>query len=819
MIGHYLKSAYANALRDKQYLIINVMGLAIALSAVILIALFVRDEVSYDKWLTDHERIYKIENTINFPGSPTVLGSYTPGPLVPALTSNFQNDLDTAVRVYRNDTSVRVGTQQFNEAIDYVDASFFDVFDLPFVSGNPETALTVSNNIVISESMATKYFGTKNPIGETFDINHSPSASRIDYQVVGVFKDLPHNSHINPTFIALLVPEQYEAWPWVTQDWRSANTHSYVKLAANTKIEEFKTRLMEFAGTLPIPTGEGMSAPLFSFSLINAADIHLYSEALRPFKLGGDITTVNTFSLIAILILVMASINFTNLASAQAIKRSREVSIRKVLGASRRQLIVQFLTESIVTSLFALIISMTLVEIILPIYNDFLGKNISLYPSTSLLEILGLVGFTVVIGIAAGGYPAFISSSFRPAKVLQSNKSSAPDSARLRHILLVVQFTISIALIISMSLIYAQTIYSQNIDAGFEKQNRLTLSGSGFNQVAPTSALLKQELTKIPGVNLVGVSSDTFPNKYGNFSDISFPENADSPTASIQTMYMGPDFLKSYAVSPIAGRNFSNQFRNDFPTEPADTNIPITRGAIINESLLKLSGYGSAEEAIGKQLAMGRDRITDISIVGVIQDLHVSSTRQSTSPQIFLVTESGLDFLTLELQEKYSATMLQQISAVWNTHLPNVPMISTLSTDAFEALYIAEIRRATIFAIFSILSIIISSIGLYGLAAFVAESRTKEIGIRKVLGATVFDIVKLLLLQFSKPILIANLIAWPLAYLNMDSWLSSFAYRIDISLAYFLFAGLVTLIIAWSVVAGHAVKVARCNPIKALRVG
>lgn len=818
MFSHYIKTAYMNALRDKQYLIINIMGLAIALCAVILIALFVRDEFSYDKWLTDHQRIYKIENEVNFPGSPQILSANTPGPLAPALVSNFENDIETAVRIYRNDTSVRVGTQQFNESIDYVDASFFDVFDLPFILGDGTDALSNGNTIVINETIAKKYFGSENPIGKFFDINHSPSASRIDYRVVGVFKDIPHNSHLNSSFIALLVPDRYEAWPWVTEDWRSANTHTYVKLRETTTIDDFSAKLKSFSNTLPIPTGEGMTVPLFSFSLINAADIHLYSEALRPYKLGGDITTVNTFALIAILILIMASINFTNLASAQAIKRSREVSIRKVFGANRFNLIVQFLSESILTSLLALIISMTMVEVLLPVYNDFLGKNISLYPDTSLAEACGIIGFAVFVGIAAGAYPAFISSSFRPARILQSNKSNTPGSARLRHILLVVQFTISIALIISMMIIYAQTLYSQNIEAGFEKENRYTLTAAGFNQVAPASLILKEELAKIPGVKSVGISTDTFPNKYGNFSDITFSGEATTRTASIQTMYVGPDFLDTYAITPIAGRNFSNDFRSDFPSEPTSTNVPITRSAVINESLLKLTGFNTAEEAIGKHITMGNDQITDITIVGVIRDLHVGSTRENTSPQIFFVTDAGLDFITLELADGFDQFTQEQIAAVWNAQLPDVSMIATFSTDAFNLLYIAEMRRAAIFAVFSALSIVISSIGLYGLAAFVAESRTKEIGIRKVLGATVLDIVKLLLIQFSKPILLANLIAWPIAYVNMDSWLNAFAYRIDISLAYFIFAGLITLIIAWAVVMGHAIKVARANPIKALRV-
>ena len=547
------------------------------------------------------------------------------------------------------------------------------------------------------------------------------------------------------------------------------------------------------------------------------SDIHLYSTALRGFKPGGDIMTVNTFSIIAILILIMASINFTNLASAQAIKRSKEVSIRKVLGASRLQLIIQFLTQTILTSLLAMLVAVAMVEMLLPEYNNFLDKNIHLYPLTSPLEAFYLIGFSIIVGICAGAYPAFISSSFRPAIILRSSHSINPGSVHLRHILLVVQFTISISLIVSMLIIYAQTLYSQNIDAGFDKENRLVLSGSGYNQVAPGSVTLKQRLSKIAGVKSVGLSSDSFPNLYGNFADIKLSDQGQQTPTSIQTMYMDEGFLQTYGISAIAGRLFSTDFKSDLTTVPSNPNNPITRGAIINRSLLKLAGYNNAQDAIGKHMFMSRDRLLEITIVGVIDDLHITSTRQTPSPMIYFSTEAGLDFITLELDENYNNDIHQQISSLWQRQLPNVPMISNFSTDIFNALYRVETRRAIIFAIFSALSVLISSIGLYGLAAFVAESRTKEIGIRKVLGATVFDIIKLLLIQFSKPILFANIIAWPLAYINMEEWLSAFAYRIDISLAYFIFAGLFTLIIAWAVVAGHAFKVARANPIEALR--
>ncbi|MDG1437529.1 MAG: ABC transporter permease, partial [Emcibacteraceae bacterium] len=679
------------------------------------------------------------------------------------------------------------------------------------------SVLSSSNNIAISEQMAIKYFGTADPIVQILDINHSTSSSRINYQVVGVFKDLPSNSHLNSTFIALLDPSRYVAWPWVTEDWNSLTNHTYIKFNEGADIESFQYNFTEFTKTLPITANNGSDGiPRFTFSMINVADIHLKSIALRPFKPGGDSMTVNTFSMIAVLILLMASINFTNLASAQAIKKSKEVSIRKVMGASRKQLMIQFLGETVMTSLFAIVIGVAIVEMMLPTYNAFLGKSITIYPLTNPIEAITLLGFSLIVGICAGAYPALVSSSFRPAQILLSNKSDIPGSARLRHVLLVVQFTISIGLIVSTLIIYAQTIYSQNIEAGFDKQNRVVLSGAGFNQVAPSSKLLKSELANLPGVVSVGVSSDSFPNQYGNFANFLLENNA-SQTTNVQTMYMDAGFLQTYGITPIGGRLFSNDFIGDFETIPSNSAFPITRSAVVNEGLVKLAGFESAMNAIGKTIRMPNDRPTDITIVGVIPDLHTESTRETPSPQVYFATEAGLDFITVHLNGEYTGATGLELEQAWGRVLPDVPLISNLTTDVYAALYADETRRTTIFAIFAILSIFISSIGLYGLAAFVAESRTREIGIRKVLGATVMDIVKLLLIQFSKPILMANLIAWPIAYLNMEQWLSTFAYRIDISLAYFLFAGGITLIIAWAVVAGHAIKVARANPIKALR--
>jgi len=818
MIAHYLKSAYINAANNKQYLAINLMGLTIALSAVILIALFIRDEVSYDKWIPANKQIFKLESTVNNPGSPTIIIGNVPGPLAPSLMTSFPDELAAITRFYRDNTSVRFGDVQYNEAVDYVDQSFFDVFQFPFVSGSRASALSDGNTIVISEEAAQKYFGDNNPVGQVLEVNHSPSSRTVSHRIAGVFKDLPHNSHLNSDFIALLVADRYTAWPWVLEDWRSANTHTYVKLNPQLSVGVFDGQLKQVAETLPIKVDENSNQAEYEFSLINVADIHLHSKALNPFKPAGDLAVVNTFALIAILIVVMASINFTNLASAQAIKKSREVSIRKVLGASRVQLAIQFLLESVLISLTALLVSLAIVEFILPAYNDFLGKNIALDLSNSIGDFIILIIFTVLVGMVAGAYPAFVSSSFRPANTLRSAKGNDPNSTKFRQVLLITQFTISIALIVSTLIIYAQTLYSQNFDAGFTKENRLTLTAAGYNKVAPVSKTLKQELAKISGVLNVGLSTDTFPNQYSNFSTIRFGDDNSQRSASIETMYVDVDFFDTYYVTPITGRNFSSEYRTDFPAGSEGEKNVIRRGAIINESLLALSGYGSASDAIGRHLSTGTDQVIDITIVGVIKDLYVGSTRERTAPQIYFTTEGGMDFISLELEAGFTDTTIKEVQEVWAAQLPDVPLISSFTSDTFDALYVADIRRATIFAIFSVLSIVISSAGLYGLAAFVAESRTKEIGVRKVLGATVLNIVKLLVLQFSKPILVANIIAWPFAYYNMQNWLSSFAYRIDIGLAYFIFSGTITFIIAWSVVVGHAVKVARKNPIKALQV-
>ncbi|MCH8863149.1 MAG: ABC transporter permease [Proteobacteria bacterium] len=822
MILHYLRSQMRGAARNKQYFAINILGLAVALATVILIGLFVRDELSYDKWLSDADRLYKVETTINTPGQESVKSSFTPGTLAPALGDYFNEEIEAATRVYRNNTTVRTADRQFNEALTYVDASFFELFDLPIAEGSGELALANSNNIMISETVGRKYFGDQSPVGQILNIDHPPSGSKIDYQVVGVFKDLPINTHMEFSFIALLDPPRYVNWPWVTEDWTSATVDTYFKLRPGLTIEAFEAKFPDFVRSLPLAgKDEEDVPPRFVFSFLNVTDIHLYSDATPMVKPSGGIATVNSFSVIALLILAMASINFTNLASAQAIKRAREVSVRKVLGANRRQIAMQFLGESIVTTMVAMLLGIAIVELLLPFYNEFLGKEIALQFFTNPVEALTLLLFAVAVGIAGGAYPAFVLSSFRPAKTLQSNQSRGSGSPRVRQVLVVVQFTISTALIISTLIIYAQMLFSQSVDPGFARENRLTLSGTGFNQVAPVSTVLKRELLNIPGVRSVGLSSDTFPQKYNNSIPLAMPGQNQTETMNIRHTLVGVDFLTTYEISPIAGRVFSEAFQGDFGSVPEDTNLPITRAAVINKSLAKLAGFEMPDQAIGQQLtipASARNpRLVAINIVGVINDLHTGTTRQSPVPMIYLLTQSGLDFVTIELDESSNGSVIEQIEEVWSKLSPSVPIVMTFAEDAFGSLYRVDNDRATIFAIFAALAILISSIGIYGLAAFVAKSRTLEIGIRKVHGASVFDIVKLLLLQFSWPILAANFIAWPVAYFYMEDWLTAFVYRIDVSLAYFLFAGLLTLIIGWGVGAAHAIQAAQASPIKAIR--
>jgi putative ABC transport system permease protein len=813
MFLNYLTIAYRNIINHPLYSIINIGGLAVGLAACMLILLFIQDELSYDKWIPNAERIYKFETTHSPPNRESMTYWGNPGMLAESLAKDFA-EIEQAIKVRPAIMPVRLGDKLFNEQIAITDANFFDVFDYPVVAGLREEALQNNTSVLISERIATKYFGDNNPLGQILNIDNE-----IDYKVVGVIKDLPENSHMRLDFLVWFDPARYVDKNWFTTCWFCANLQTYIKLAPGADIEKLKADLPDFAQRNVIDNGSTLDERVWDswqYYPRPLLDVHLYSKLGSYSKESGDIMTVITFSAVAVLILIIAGINFMNLATARSMQRAREVSIRKVMGATRAQLVKQFLGEAVFTAFSGLILAILLAQFSLPYFNEFLQKDLVLNLFSDPLQASGIIGFTLFVGILGGTYPAFFISNFRPSTVLRSNKSSQEGSAWLRNALVVLQFAISIVLIVTTSIIYAQTIFARNMDMGFSTENRLTLK-VGHPDAMKVALSLKQELLSLPGITDAAMSNDSFPKGFTQSFDVKAEGMKD--TVLINSMVTGPNFFQLYGVNALAGRLFSKDRLSDHFISAEEGNGQNTASAIVNESFLQKTGMGSPEEAIGKVFVNhpGEEWETVFTIVGVVPDLNVRSIYNAITPTVYSIDKEDFRVMTLTLSSNNMSETLAQIDAKWKEMVSTVPINREFVEDKFNGFYNAAEQKAKMFAGFSLFAIFVSCLGLYGLASFAAERRTKEIGLRKVLGANVTDIVKLLIWQFSYPVLWANIIAWPVAWYFMNDWLKGFEYRITMNPLPFVVAGGVALLIAWGTVAHRAAKVARTSPIKALK--
>jgi len=828
MTGNYLLVAVRNLRKHKLYSFITIGGLAVGLAACLLILLFVRDEVSYDRWLPNADRIAKLEITFKVPGRDPLSFANTPGPAKAGLEKDFSSDIERVVRIYQNDQPVRAGDRQFNDTFSYVDPGFFEVFDLPMASGQRDQALASNTAVILSEQMAAKYFGDQPAVGKVLTVDNET-----DYQVVGVFRDLPRNTHLELDFIALFDTQRYTKQPWVAERWTSANVHTYIlfrSAAAMARVEPELPAFLDRNAVLDVPGFEKARVSEFvSLDFMPLLDIHLHAKKPGYFKPGGDITTVITFSVIALLILVLACINFVNLATARATQRAREVAMRKVVGATRRQLIGQFLGEAVLTATVALVIAVALVELALGPYNRFLDKQLSLdilHDPTLLVVMAGLV---VVVGVLGGFYPAIYLSRFRPARVLKANQSSASGSALLRNTLVVFQFAVSIGLIVATSIVYQQNRFARGLDLGFDSAHRVTLNGLGdLPGKGETAGTLYREVAALPGVRAAALSSDTPPMQSNNNTLLfSTPIPNDRDKLVIETLEVDYDFFQVYGVEPLAGRVFSRNFPTDRQNKPTDPSQEITQSIVVNQTFLAKVGIASPEQAIGKVYwdVVDDKRTARTTIVGVVPDLQMRSIQFVVTPMLYRLgsdNNAAYAALTLDVEPGRMQETLAAAEAVWAKLAPTVPVRTKFVDQEIAAQYDAITKRSQMFGAFALFAILVACLGLFGLASFAAERRTKEIGMRKALGASVTDIVRLLMWQFSKPVLIANAIAWPAAYYVMNRWLATFEYHIHLTdplrlLSAFAGAGVLALVIAWGTVAGQSVRVARASPIHALR--
>jgi putative ABC transport system permease protein len=813
MFANYLAVALRRLARNRLGAAINIGGLAVGFAAVTLIGLFVLHELSYDRWLPDVDSLYKVEFTETEPGHGPLASAMTPAPLAAALLKDY-GDISVATRLKAKNYTVRQGNRQFTEEIYFVDPNFFDVFDLPVVAGSREAVLANGSNVAISERMARKYFGDDVPVGQVITL-----AGQTDKVVAAVLRDIPRNSHFDIDILTRVSAEAGELLSF-RDSWGSDQVHTYLKVAPGFDAAATERDGRAFAArNISLDWTNLPPADLHHYNFIPVADIHLYSDKDNHEATVGDITTVVTFALVAVLVLALATINFMNLSTAQALRSAREVGIRKVLGASRAQIVNQFLGEAVLTTFFALLLGMTLVEIFLPVFSSFLGKEISLSMLASVPAAIGIVCLVIVTGVCGGMYPALVVSALKPATILRDSKSPGGGRAGLRNLLVVLQFSVSIALIAATGVIYRQTDYVRSVDLGFEPAGKILIP-VWEETVRPATEALKNSLAKLPGVQAVGTTSAQLPNAPHGLGVFVAPGDSRDEAKSITQLAGDPGFYRLMEMTPLAGRLFDAGRSSDFLSMPSGTEEAATRGVVLNESAVTLLGFDSAELAIGQKLSMPAARQPTVAtIVGVVPDMHLGSLRKAIEPMAFFVADAGLPYLVLDIEVAARSTTMREIEAVWASLVPGAVLSTTFLEDAYAALYLEAERQTVIFTVFAAFAVFVACLGLYGLAAFTAQYRTKEIGIRKVVGARVVDIVLLLTWQFSRLVLVAAPAGLVISAFGMQEWLTGFAYRISLFANSWIFAAaaLAAFAIAWLTLGIHAARVARTNPIQALR--
>jgi putative ABC transport system permease protein len=823
MFRNYLTVAVRGLIKNPLYSAINIFGLTVGLAACLLIMLFVRGELSFDRWVPDAERVYRVHTRFDIPGRNPLFAVAAPGPAKPALEQDFA-DIEAAVRLVGQRPVIKRNGDVFYEDVVLADPKVFDVLPLPFIAGDRATALNDASSIVISEAMAKKYFGDAPAIGQVLpgDFLFGPR----DLRVTGVFKDLPQNTHLKFTGIARLVEGDFEKAPWVLKSWTSVNTATYVKLKAGADVEALRKEMPAFEKRhLPDFNFNGRdinAADFMELTLVALPDLHLKSRGIGGFKPAGDATIVATFSAVALLILLIACINFTNLATARASLRAREVALRKVLGARRGQLIAQFLGESLLLSALAMILAMGVVAAVLPLYNTLLERDLAL-SVTDFGLWAGMAGLVLLVGVAGGFYPALYLSRFAPSRILKANRSAAvAGSSRLRGALVVVQFAISIGLIICTAVVYGQTQYLRTMNLGFNATGVLAIEGLRRDEARNAADALRQEFARIPGVTGVTRADEAPGDQDENNTVIEIPGQVGGPPLVLGVSSVDTDFFATMEIPIIAGRPFSKEFPADELSGTPDELVARGGNVVISRDVLKLMGLTNPSEAVGRELRMNVGGESDrrqmmITVVGVAETVRYDSGRAEIRPMLYQVRPRGFDHAFLRIRNADPAVVREAAARVWRDLVPGQPFTAEFVTTMLAAQYDAEEARGLLFAAFAGLAVVIACLGLYGLASFTAERRTKEIGVRKVMGAGTGDIVRLLAWDFSRPVLVANVIAWPAAWALMRDWLNGFDTRIELNPAVFAVAGGAALVIALATVAAHTARVARANPIHALR--
>lgn len=807
MIQNYFKIAWRNLLKNKAFSFINIMGLSIGISVCFIIMLFVQDELSYDRFNVKADRMYRIAFRATMNG-----GKINESNVMPPVAAALKNDYPEVEEVTRinegGKPKITYSNKTFKDGlVALVDSNFFNVFTIPLIEGDKNTAMLEPHSVVLTKEFANKLFGAEDPMGKLIKIGGGNDSTPC--KVTGIINKVPRNSHFHFDIFVSLSSLPYSKDP----SWMSSGMFTYLVLKQGydyKKLEaKFPGMVEKYMGP-QIQQAMGLSLSQFrtkgndlGFILLPLTKIHMGGFSSNyEMEPPGDIRYVYIFGAVAVFMLLIACINFINLSTASASKRAKEVGVRKVMGSGKTDLIKQFLLESALITFIALLISSALVQIVLPVFNTLSGKN--LVPGFSLGRIAGILSLGLLVSFLAGLYPAFFLSSFKPIATLKGRLSPATKSYGLRSSLVVFQFFISVSLITGTIIVFQQMKFIREKKLGYDKDQLLVIGNSW--QLGKNEKIVRDELLRDARVANVTVSSYKPAGWSANNNSISDPEGQENRLTTSLEYKIDERYIPTLGIKMAAGRNFSPQFSTD------------SVAMIMNESAVKAFGFKDNNDAIGKRIIrQNSDRGTNVpyTIVGVVKDFNFKSLHEAITP-LLMVLNPGSGLL-IKTKTKDVAGLLATIKKRWQDFGPEDPIDYAFLDDLYNKTYEAEQKTGTILNIFAVLTILVACLGLFGLATYTAEQRSKEIGIRKVLGATVSQVTTMLSKEFVKLVLIACVIAFPLSYWAMHKWLQDFAYRINISWTVFVFAGLSALFIALCTVSFRAIKAALANPVKSLR--
>ncbi len=789
MFKSFLKIAFRNLSKNKTYTVINLSGLAMGMACVILVLVWVQNELSYDSFFKNADSIHLMLQGFNNSYSTS-----TSELMAPELKADFPEVEDVTRYGYVNEKFLfEYNNKSFNEYVAFTDDRFFNIFNFPFIEGNRTTALSDPNSMVVTESFAKKYLGKKDVIGKilSFDL----LGFKYNLKITGVIKDLPQNTHFRrQVFVSLNIMDKN--FPHM-KTWGSFWPRTYVVLNPNTSIKDFEQKITN-TFKVHFPTNQQNS---LNFKLQDLKDIHLYSAGIKDLATHGNITSVYIITIIALLILIIACANYINLSTAISFKRRKEVAIKKVIGAARPHLIKAFMGETFIFIFISMAVAIVLAELFMPFLNNLTGESL-LINWLNLKLIGGLTIIALFTGIISSCYPALFLSSYNPLKIFKGETHSGYKKSNLRKGLIIFQFTLLIGLIICTLVVTKQLNFVENGKIGYDKENILCipLTGFGYSQIDA----LKNELSGNPNVINACASQPVDDRSLSSTTSFFWKGRTAETQQSITTLYADKDFASTYKLKLKEGRYFSPAFAS------SDSN-----SFIINETAEKMIGMTSPLNKYFK--VRGREG----KIIGVVKDFHFSSFHKKIEPLVILQPiakqNTRLQLLSIRLKPGNLQNSIASVKNIWEKTAPTSPFNFYFLDQYIDNLYRTEQRTAILLSYFSFLAILIACLGLYGLTLFMTETRTKEIGVRKVLGASVKDIISLFAKDFIKWILLANIIAWPLAYYFMNEWLQGFAYKVDLSLWIFYLSGGIALFIAFATVSYQAIKTATANPVESLR--